>query len=94
MEAWALTPVLTQLSSPHFEKVTSRLTAANLHAVRTNLFRFNDGGGGSGGGFDSLCGRRAAAFGFIYSGFAVSMIDEGPGSGEVDVRDVTFQLLI
>jgi len=28
------------------------------------------------------------------SGFAVSMIDEGPGSGDVDVRDVTFQLLI
>ena len=28
------------------------------------------------------------------SGFAVSMIDEVPGSGDVDVRDVTFQLLI
>ena len=29
------------------------------------------------------------------SGFAgSSMIDEGPGSGEVDVRDVTFQMLI
>lgn len=26
-----LTPILTKLSSPHFEKVTSRLTAANLH---------------------------------------------------------------